>query len=342
MAERNDPAREATDRELVIARWFDAPAALVFDAWTDPRHMAQWWGPRGFINPVCQLDARPGGAWRIVMRGPDGGEHPAKGVYREVAKPRRLVFTIDHSELSDQWHDMVNPGRDKRKPKPPLEILATATFQEQGGKTKLTLTLRFESAAIRDGFLNVGMAQGWSQTLDRLAEQVTPSESGVRPFVVARVFNAPRELVWKAWTERDRLVQWFGPKGFTMAKATLDFRPGGVFHYCMRSPDGHEMWGKFVYREIVPGERIVLVNSFSDKDGNITRHPMSPTWPREMLSTTTFLDEAGKTVMTLRWEPLNATEEEIKTFDAARDGMSQGWAGTFEQLDEYLAKAQGA
>ncbi len=161
----------------------------------------------------------------------------------------------------------------------------------------------------------------------------------VHEFVITRVFNAPRELVWKAWTERERLMQWFGPKGFTMPTATLDFRTGGVFLYCLRSADGQDMWGKFVFREIVPPERIVLVNSFSDEKGGLTRHPMSPTWPAEMLSTTTFVEHSGKTTITIKWAPLNATEEERKTFDAGRDGMTMGWNGTFDQLAEYLAKA---
>jgi uncharacterized protein YndB with AHSA1/START domain len=165
------------------------------------------------------------------------------------------------------------------------------------------------------------------------------AETSTREFVITRVFDAPRELVWKAWTERERLMQWFGPKGSTIRVAKMDLRPGGSFHYCMQSPDGKEMWGKFVYREIVAPERIVLVNSFSDAAGGLTRHPMSPTWPLEMLATTTFAEQAGKTMLTVKWKPLNATEEERKTFDSAHGGMQQGWSGTFEQLAAYLAKA---
>ena len=159
------------------------------------------------------------------------------------------------------------------------------------------------------------------------------------PFVISHVFNAPRELVWKAWTERECLMQWFGPKGVTIPVAQLDLRPGGMFHYCMRMPDGKEMWGKFVYREIVPPEKIVLVNSFSDAQGGITRHPFSPTWPLEMLSTTTLTEEGKQTRLIIQWHPLHATEQEQKTFDSAHDGMMQGWSGTFEQLAAYLAKA---
>jgi uncharacterized protein YndB with AHSA1/START domain len=106
------------------------------------------------------------------MRGPDGALHPAKGVYREVVEPERLVMTIDHSELSDEWHDLVNPNRDKAAGKPALEALTTVTFEEAAGKTKLTIRLRFDSTAVRDALLKLGMTQGWSQSLERLEKQV--------------------------------------------------------------------------------------------------------------------------------------------------------------------------
>lgn len=165
-------------------------------------------------------------------------------------------------------------------------------------------------------------------------------QSVVKPFIITRIFDAPRDLVWKAWTERARLMQWFGPKGFKMPAARLDFRPGGTFHYCLESTDGKEMWGKFVYREIIAPERIVLVNSFSDEDGNLTRHPFSPTWPLEMLSASTFTEQDGKTKLTIEWSPLDPTEAERRTFDSAHEGMKQGWTGTFEQLAAYLATAE--
>jgi uncharacterized protein YndB with AHSA1/START domain len=160
-----------------------------------------------------------------------------------------------------------------------------------------------------------------------------------KPFVISGTFDAARDLVWKAWTDRDQLLQWFGPNGFQMTAARLDLRPGGTFHYCLRSPDGKEMWGKFVYREIAAPERIVLVNSFSDEKGGLTRHPFAPTWPLEMLSTTTLADEGGKTNITIECTPLNPTPEERKTFDSSHEGMKQGWTGTFDQLARYLAKA---
>jgi len=145
--------------------------------------------------------------------------------------------------------------------------------------------------------------------------------------------------VFKAWTDPADLKHWWGPKGFTWVSCKIDLGPGGLFHYCMRSPDGHEMWGKFVYREIVAPERLVFVNSFSDKDGGTTRHPWSPTWPREVLNTLTFTEHQGKTTVKLHGIPVNATEEECKTFEAGFESIHKGFTLTLDQLADYLGKA---
>ncbi len=157
-------------------------------------------------------------------------------------------------------------------------------------------------------------------------------------FVITRVFDAPRDLLWRAFTEPEHMKQWWGPKGSVIVASKMDLRIGGTYHGAMRSPDGQVMWAKFVYREIVPPRRLVWVHSFSDEAMGLTRHPMSPTWPLEMLTTVTFDEEpGGKTKVTLRWSPMNATAEEQATFDAAHGGMQGGWTGTFERLDAYLA-----
>jgi uncharacterized protein YndB with AHSA1/START domain len=166
------------------------------------------------------------------------------------------------------------------------------------------------------------------------------SNAAERDFVISRVFDAPRELVWKAFTDPERMKHWWGPKGFTVIASKMDLRPGGIYHYGMKAPDGSPMWGKFVFREVAAPERMVFINSFSDEGGGISRHPMAPTWPLEMLSTFTFEEEpGGKTKLTIRWAPHNATSEEQKTFDASHDNMRQGWGGTLDQLAAYLAKA---
>jgi len=162
--------------------------------------------------------------------------------------------------------------------------------------------------------------------------------SDVQDFVVTRTFDAPRERMWRVYTEAEHLKHWWGPKGFTMLSCTVDLRPGGVFHYGMRAPTGAEMWGKFVYREIVAPERLVFVVSFSDPKGGTTRHPMAANWPLEVWNAATFEERGGQTTLTLRGRPINASDVEVKTFLDNFAGMNQGFKGTLDQLEAYLAE----
>jgi uncharacterized protein YndB with AHSA1/START domain len=149
--------KPSAKREITITRIFNAPRDLVFKAWIDPKQMAQWWGPQGFTNPVCELDVRTGGAIRINMRAPDGVVHPMTGTFLEIVAPGRLVFTAVAEDQAG---------------KPLLEALTTVTFEEQGGKTKLTV----QASAV--GLVDIGwqmlegMEAGWTQSLERLAELV--------------------------------------------------------------------------------------------------------------------------------------------------------------------------
>jgi uncharacterized protein YndB with AHSA1/START domain len=169
---------------------------------------------------------------------------------------------------------------------------------------------------------------------------MTQTNQSGKELVIERVFNAPRELVWKAWSEPERLAQWWGPKGFALNVARMDFRPGGDFLYSIQAPNGFSMWGKFVYHEIVASERIAFISSFCDTEGNTVRSPMSATWPLEVMNLLTLSEIEGKTTLTIRGGPHDATEEERKTFEGAHTNMQQGFAGTFEQLEAYLAEAQ--
>ena len=160
-------------------------------------------------------------------------------------------------------------------------------------------------------------------------------------FTLTRVFTAPRDLVWEAWTDPERLRHWWGPKGFTWVRATLDLRPGGLFHYCLRSPDGLEMWGKFRFHQIEAPERLVFIVSFSDEKMGTTRHPLSATWPLEVMHTLTLSEQRGRTTLSLTGLPHNASEVERNTFRKGHLSMQQGFKGTFDQLEEYLAKSRG-
>ena len=158
-AKASAPA-SAVKREVVITRVIDAPRELVFKAWIDPKRMAQWWGPRGFTNPICELDARVGGAWRIVMRSPAGIEYPCGGVYREIVEPERLVVTNIATD---------NQGN------PVLDGLTTVIFAQHGGKTKLTLQTRAVAVVAHAAAYLAGMEVGWTQSLERLAEELARS-----------------------------------------------------------------------------------------------------------------------------------------------------------------------
>lgn len=141
-----------SDREIVITRIFDAPRDLVFKVWTQPEHLKRWFGPRSLTMTVCEVDLRPGGAYRLVLRAADGEEYGFSGVYREIVPPARLVFT-------DGFEGM--PGH---------EAVVTVTFDEHDGATKITSTSLYQSAEDRDGHIKSGMEEGMRESLDRVAE----------------------------------------------------------------------------------------------------------------------------------------------------------------------------
>jgi uncharacterized protein YndB with AHSA1/START domain len=155
---------------------------------------------------------------------------------------------------------------------------------------------------------------------------------------ITHIFNAPRELVFKAFTESEHLQNWWGPKGWTFDVSKSDIRPGGVFHYSQKPADGNVMWVKFEYGEIIAPEKIIYTSIFSDEEGNTVRAPFNSSWPMKTLNTITFIEDEGKTTLSIIVVPVSPTEEEIRTFEDSREMMQEGFTGTFDQLDEYLIK----
>jgi uncharacterized protein YndB with AHSA1/START domain len=250
VAEKNKSGA-ASERTVVITRVFDAPRELVFKAWTEATQLAQWWGPKGFTNPVCDVDARVGGTLRIVMRAPDGAEHPMTGVFREVIAPARLVFT--------------NVAVD-RDGKPLLEGLTTVTFAEQGGKTKLTLESRAVGLVDYASRMLEGMEAGWTQSIDRLGEQVArmrAASSGRTAehasFTIERSYDASPAQVFKAWADPAAKAHWFiGPPEWKATLRELDFRVGGRERLSGVFPGGRTSDYDARYWDIVPSRRIVF------------------------------------------------------------------------------------
>ena len=159
---KRSPVSDTSDRELILSRVFDAPRDLVWEAWTDPLQVAQWWGPNGFTTTIEIMDVRPGGHWRHVMHGPNGTDYPNDIVFLEVVKHERIVYS--------------NKGG--KKGEPDVQFESTWTFEEQQGKTKVTLHMIFPTAEVRKQVVEVYKAiEGGEQTLGRLAEHLAGSSS---------------------------------------------------------------------------------------------------------------------------------------------------------------------
>jgi uncharacterized protein YndB with AHSA1/START domain len=186
----NNLVGKTSGKEIVITRVFDAPRTLVFKAWTDPKQLAQWWGPRGFTNPRCEIDVRPGGLIRIDMRAPNGTVYPMAGVYLEIVEPERLTYT---SGALDEKGSQL------------FEFLHTVTFAEKSGKTTLTIKSRVVKTTAAAAKYIGGFEAGMTQSLERLADQLAQKTG---PLVIERVFDAPVARVWAALTTKEAIGEW--------------------------------------------------------------------------------------------------------------------------------------
>ena len=313
MAAKNKP------NELYITSVYDAPVKMVWDAWTDPKQVAKWWGPRGFTITTHHKDVKPGGTWSYIMHGPDGVDYPNKTLFHEVEKYSRLVY--DHG-ASDNT--------------PPM-FRVTVNFSESAGRTTMDMTMTLptaEAAAETKKFIKKA---GGNSTWDRLAEYLADTDK----FVINRSFQAPIDKMFQLWTDPKHLSKWLPPTGTTMRFINVDIRPGGSGFYEMSAANGMKMHGKINYLEIVKPHRLVYTQVFCDENQNITRHPMAPTWPETMLTTIQLTAEDANTPrVTVTWEIFGeATATERETFNREKAGMTQGWSGSFDKLDDYINEA---
>lgn len=162
-------------------------------------------------------------------------------------------------------------------------------------------------------------------------------ENAGEVFMFSYGFSFSVERLYRAWTEIDRLREWWGPKGFELTRCALDFRRGGVFHYCLRDPDGCDMWGKWVITRVLPRRRLEFIVSFCDESaGDPVPHPYEPHWPLEVASEVRFQPTEGGTRLEVLWTPLNAGGTERRVFAARHDDCRRGWTGTMERLERYL------
>jgi uncharacterized protein YndB with AHSA1/START domain len=315
-------AAKNKSNELKIRRVYDAPVKMVWDAWTDPQQVAKWWGPRGFTLTTHSKDLRPGGHWNYTMHGPDGVDYPNRTIYHVVEKESKLVY--DHGSTDDR---------------PPL-FRVTAVFSEAEGKTTLEMTMSLATPEAAEETRKFIKKAGGESTWDRLAEYLEKESSGTEKFVINRTFDAPVDVMYDMWTNPKHLSKWLPPTGFDMQFIRADIKSGGSGFYVMKGPN-LTMYGRAEYLKIEKPHTIVYKQQFCDENEKISRHPMAPTWPETMLTTVKIAEEeSGRTRVTVTWEVIgNATQEEMETFIKSRGGMTQGWTGSFDKLEDYLQKA---
>jgi len=234
--------RVAGERAIIISRVFDSPQELVWEAMTNPLHVVNWWGPRGFTSIIEEMDVRPGGKWNHVMIGPDGTEYPNRNIFTEVVKPERISFSHGGERKGDRSVDFE----------------ATWTFEAvEEGKTKVTIRMVFPNAEERERVVKeYGAIEGGKQTLERLSEHL---EAG--PVIVERTFDAPLEMVWKAVTEKDHIKQWF----FDME----GLRPevGCEFRFVVEH-EGFTYDHRCTIREVIPESKFAYSWRFEGYDGD--------------------------------------------------------------------------
>lgn len=301
------------DRELVATRLFRAPRDLVFKVWTDPAHLAQWWGPRGFTTTTHAMQATAGGVWRFCMHGPDGTDYENQITYLEVVAPERIVYK--HGGGSDTE---------------PVNFQVTVTFEEADDHTRLQMRMLFPSAvALQHVVEKYGADKGLEQTMDRLVERAEaladPAESRLTvtlpsdvEIMLKRAFNAPRRLVYEVVSNPQHIARWWGCEGSTVDVEEHDLRPGGGWRFVLRMPGGMVCPFKGVFQEIVPNER--LVQTFIYDVDFIRDHPS--------VETMTLTEHEGKT--TLR---VIVRHDSKESRDAhLNSGMESGASQSYDRL----------
>lgn len=317
-------AAKSKPNEIYIERVYDAPVKAVWDAWTDPEQVGKWWGPRGFTLTTKSKDLRPGGRWVYTMHGPDGTDWPNSTLYHEVEKYKLLVY--DH-------------GSDGTSP--PL-FKVTVRFNELNGKTKMEMWMGFANAEAAAESRKFIKKAGGDSTWDRLAEFLDEKVQGRERFVINRVFDAPLSLMYDMWTKPEHISKWVPPTGMEMEFIHADIRPGGHSFYVMYNDQGMKMYGRAEYKEMNKRDRVTYSQQFVDENQKPSRHPMMPTYPSTVLTVIDLTEEEpGRTRVTVTWEPAaGSTREEIESFLKIRGGMTMGWTGSFDKLEEYIARTR--
>ncbi len=311
---------------IEITRIYDATAEQVWNAWVDPKQVSQWWGPRGFTITTKSKDVKPGGKWIYTMHGPDGTDYPNMTTYYEVEKYKKLVY--DHGANESQ----------------PAMFKVTVLFEEKKGKTTMSMTMELPSAEAAIETKKIIKQANGNSTWDRLAEFITKQNNDDEVFVINRSFQAPQKTVYGMWTKPEHFTKWLAPTGFDMKIISGSMKVGETLFYSMSGPNNIIMYGKAHYLEMNSPELVMYTQQFSNKEGGLGKHPMAPVWPETMLTKAEFHSEGeNQTRITITWKPFGkVTKEELDVFIAARAGMTMGWTGSFDKLENYINESNSA
>lgn len=229
-----------SDREMVFTRSFDAPRELVWQAWTDPKQVVHWWGPKGFTNTIHEMNVRVGGLWRLTMHGPDGVDYPNRIEFLEVEPLARLVYHHGDDSNPHMFH-------------------VTTTFTAEGAKTKIVTHIRFKTAAECAAVKGYAV-DGHNTSMVRLDGQLADLAAADRTVVNTRLLPVPPIAAFAAFSDPKRLAQWWGPNGFTNTIAHFDFTPGGMWRYTMHAPTGADYHNESQFVTIEPDAYIELLH----------------------------------------------------------------------------------
>jgi len=293
----SDTLSTTADRELIITRLLNAPISLVWEVWTNPEHIKNWWGPNGFYNTIFEMDMRPGGTWDFMMHGPDGTDYKNKSVFKEIVKYKKIVY--EH---------ITGP-----------KFLATVEFEERDNKTFLKWHMLFET---KEEFIRTVKTfkadEGLKQNITKL-ESYLETGYAADELVITRLINAPIELVFKAWTDEKMLAKWWGPHGITNPVCQWNAEPGGKIYIDMKDVDGtvYPMDGEI--HEVDPPRKVRFTAAALDE--NNCRF-------FEVMNTVTLVEENDKTRLTLHLKVSN-----IKPgADQYLKGINTGWGQSIERL----------
>jgi uncharacterized protein YndB with AHSA1/START domain len=314
----NPGKSNTSERELRISRLLNAPVDQVWKAWTDPSHIINWWGPEGFSNTIHKMDLQPGGEWVLTMHGPDGKNYPNKSIFREIIPLKKIVF------------DHFNP-----------DFTTTIEFEGKTEKTMLTWHMLFPTKELFDAVVKTFRAdEGLKQNVTKLETYLTSQSNKMKTIyskdvagkkiLVTRNFDAPLELVWKAWTETAMLDEWWAPKPWKTETKSMQFEKGGTWLYAMAGPANEKHWCRADYQEIIPFETFTGLDCFCDESGNINHQLPANKW-------VVRFEKAGNAT-TVKVEISFTTTEEMEKI--IQMGFEQGFAMAHDNLDELLKKIE--